>query len=80
MLFRLLSLTALILASTVTVAKLRGQGGATLATSGSPATSAPELDPSSLGSGLTLLAGGVMLLAERRRIRGQSRLQGDPFA
>jgi hypothetical protein len=29
--------------------------------------SAPELDPSALGSGLALLAGGMLLLAERRR-------------
>lgn len=30
---------------------------------------APELDPAILGSGLALLAGGVMLLNERRRSR-----------
>jgi hypothetical protein len=74
MLFRFLSLTALILASSLTVAKIRGQGGETLPPSGSPAVSAPELDPSSVGAGLTLLSGGMLLLAERRRTRAQSRL------
>jgi hypothetical protein len=29
--------------------------------------SAPELDPNALRSGLTLLGGGVLMLAERRR-------------
>lgn len=29
--------------------------------------SAPELDPTALGSGLALLAGGILLIAERRR-------------
>jgi len=29
--------------------------------------SAPELDPSTIGSGLMILAGGVLLLNERRR-------------
>ena len=29
--------------------------------------SAPELDPTASGSGLAILAGGVLLLAERRR-------------
>jgi hypothetical protein len=28
---------------------------------------APELDPTAIGSGLALLAGGVLVLAERRR-------------
>jgi hypothetical protein len=27
----------------------------------------PELDPAAIGSGIALLAGGIMLLAERRR-------------
>lgn len=31
--------------------------------------SAPELDPGALGSGAAILAGGVMLLNERRRAR-----------
>ena len=31
--------------------------------------SAPELDPGALGSGVAILAGGVMLLNERRRAR-----------
>jgi hypothetical protein len=31
--------------------------------------SAPELDPGALGSGVAILAGGVMLLNERRRSR-----------
>jgi hypothetical protein len=67
MFIRLLSLAALILASSLTLAGLRGHPrGAT--SSGSPSvTSAPELDPSAIGSGLTMLAGGAMLLAERRR-------------
>jgi hypothetical protein len=30
---------------------------------------APELDPGALGSGIAILAGGVMLLNERRRAR-----------
>jgi hypothetical protein len=32
-----------------------------------PSSRAPELDPSALGSGLALLGGGILLLAERRR-------------
>jgi hypothetical protein len=31
--------------------------------------SAPELDPTSLGSGIAILAGGFLLLNERRRAR-----------
>ncbi|HEX4209733.1 MAG TPA: hypothetical protein VHY56_05035 [Candidatus Binataceae bacterium] len=31
--------------------------------------SAPELDPTALGSGVALLAGGIVLLNERRRAR-----------
>jgi hypothetical protein len=31
--------------------------------------SAPELDPTVLGSGAAILAGGLMLLNERRRVR-----------
>ena len=30
---------------------------------------APELDPAALGSGLAVLAGGILLVAERRRAR-----------
>jgi hypothetical protein len=32
---------------------------------------APEIDPASAGSGLTLLVGGVIILASRRRIAAQ---------
>jgi hypothetical protein len=38
-------------------AKFRGNGH----------NSAPELDPTALGSGILMLAGGVLLLSERRR-------------
>ena len=47
--------------------KWNGCGGHTVSGSGSP--SAPELDPSILGSGTAILAGGVILLNERRRNR-----------
>jgi hypothetical protein len=42
---------------------LSALGGSALART----SDAPEIDPNSLSSALTLLAGGVMLLAGRRR-------------
>ena len=44
-----------------------GCGGQKNFGGGSP--SAPELDPTLLGSGMAILAGGVILLIERRRNR-----------
>ena len=46
-----------------------GRGGTGYGNGGGWGDPAPELDPTILGSGLALLAGGVMLLNERRRIR-----------
>jgi hypothetical protein len=34
-----------------------------------PRRSAPELDPSSLGAGVVMLAGGLLALNERRRLK-----------
>jgi hypothetical protein len=35
---------------------------------GPPVVKAPELDPGSMGSALTLLSGGVLLLSSRRKV------------
>ncbi len=32
-----------------------------------PSTRAPELDPTALGGGITMLAGGLLMFGERRR-------------
>jgi hypothetical protein len=68
MLIRILGIAALILASTITITSFHH-----LQDKPSPGcpdpVSAPELNPSVLGSGLTLLTGGALLLAERRRAR-----------
>ena len=70
MLLRLLGLAALILTGGLTYANLHSHSGG--ATIGAPSiSSAPELDPSAAGAGLTLLAGGLTLLAERRRTAGK---------
>ena len=34
---------------------------------GPPPQSAPELDPGAIGSGIVMLAGGLLLINERRR-------------
>jgi hypothetical protein len=69
MLMRILGIAALILASTITVTSFHHLQERQPSPGCPDPASAPELNPSVLGGGLTLLTGGALLLAERRRAR-----------
>jgi hypothetical protein len=67
MIARILSGLVLTTGLMVSVAGIANAQPSTISKIPIPSSRVPELDPTALGGGITMLAGGLLVLGERRR-------------